>query len=297
MFFTKNPSFSPNSGLNCVVIGFSPLALFITDILLNQGHKTTLLVPQNKLDYYTKLNPFTVKTSSFQSKRTDVPFASSLNAPADFCFIASSPASSRIDILLLQTPMLKDTPLINLSSFYNQRILKELKKDFFSGWLNSWLNLEKNTIHLLERNPKLEIHCPSDLGADITSLFAKNSADMSLSITKSDMFWTRFIPFFLSNLILLASNQSISLALTQQHYRQLVDGAIKELETLTHLTEKRLNTSDILPQIYTTPDNYKSEFSSPESFSVLSSLLGNISPASMPNLNNLFMSAVKNIRV
>ncbi len=297
MFFNKiNPS-AAVSNLNIAIIGTSPLALLIADILLSQGYQTTLLVSQNKLASYTKLNPFTVKTSSFQSHRIDFPFASTLTAPADYCFLASSPESNRTDLLLLQDAFLKNTPIINLSAFYNRQFLKDLKKDSFNGWFGGWLNLEKNTLQLLERNPKLEINCPQDIAANLAPLFNKNTFNLSFCCSKADLFWPQLLPFFLGNLLLLASNQTISSALNQPTYRQLVDNAIKEIALITPSLKNKLNLSDVLPQIYAIPDNYKSEFTSPVAFNLLSSLIKGITPFTTPHLNQLLTSAAKNIRV
>ena len=292
MFFSK-PAPAPASLTRVAVIGTSPLAFFLADVLQNNCCAVTILMAANKLNTYTRRSSLNVKLSNFQNRHASFSFAAKLDSAADFVFIASSPEDSRNDLLLLQDPLLKSAPLINLSSFYNRRIISQFNKSDIPAYFNGWLNLEKNSLHLLERSPVLELCCDAETAVTIKALFADSPVSLTFPAPSPNLFWQHLAPFLLGNLLVLSAGRDISSVLLQNDIRRQTDTAVNELCKLAKAEKVSLDPANILPRLYAFPDNYQSEFSSPQSFAALSALIPGINRFDTPALYGFLANAAK----
>lgn len=295
MFFGKTTP--PPAVLNkhIAVIGTSPLAFFLADLLQLNGCGVTILVPASKLEAYSRLSPFTIKPTKFQTRHTGFVFASTLDFLPDFIFLASTPENAATDLLFLTPPAVKTIPLINLSSFYNRKLLPQLvKHKEIRAYFNGQITLEKNTLHLLDKLPKMEIDAVSETVAAIRRLFNETHLNISLATgTAQTTFWEHLAPFFLGNLLLLSGKGTLPEQLIRPERRRQADSAAVELTALAKKEKVSLDSSAVLAQLYTFVDEYRSEFSSPQGLTKLFAILPEIDPFKTPELYGLCTAAAK----
>lgn len=290
MFFSKEP-FKQDKKI--AVIGTSPLAFFLSSTFVENGYDIRHLVPLDKLDTFSHLGALTIKSSLYKNHRQEILFDSELNSPVDFCFLASTPENCRTDILFLLSPFLKEAQIINFSSFYNQDLFKELKHlDETRAFFKGWINFDKGTLQPLEKQSQIILETPLEKTSELKELF--NNTPFSLSSTEGkNVFWQNLAAFFLSNLLLISSNHSMSKIFTDKKLRSLTDCAIKELCSLAEKEKISIDSSKVLADIYACPDNYKTEFTSRKSLYVLGQLIKGITPLATPSLQNLLSTALK----
>lgn len=296
MFFSKAPKTAGTPLAKAAVIGTSPLAFFISGSLQNNNCAVINLVSAGKLQKYAQNDTFTICPSDFQNQRHDFSFASAPAEEPDFIFLASSPEDVQNDILLLAHPLLKTAPVINLSFLFNKKILiSSNDRKIISAFCRSFFNLEKNTLTFLKRTPEIEICAAPDFMKSLKRLFENTSLSFTVSQEESLLFWQNLIPFFLGNVISLAEKKNVSDSLLQQSVRKLADSALNEFFALAAAEKINLDTSQILPRLYSFPDNYAGEISSVRQFNAFANLLPQISRFETPALFELLSKASKNI--
>ena len=293
MFFGKTTPSPAEPDKHIAVIGTSPLAFFLTDILQLNGCAVTILVSESKLETYSHLSPFTIKTAKFQTRHTNFVFSSALDFSPDFIFLASAPENAALDLLFLTSAVFKIIPLINLSSFYNHKLLPQLTKHKeIRAYFTGQINLEKNTLLLLDKLPKMEIDAVSETVTSVRRLFNETHLNISLATgTSKTIFWEHLAPFFLGNLLLLDGKNSLHEQLIHPDRRQQADVAASELAALAKKDKASLDSSAVLAQLYTFVDEYRSEFATPAGFTRFLSLLPGINPLTTPGLYKLCTAA------
>ena len=292
MLFSKQPT---PKDKKIAVIGTSPLAFYLSDTFIENGYDVKQIVPLNLLDNFTHSDTITIKSSLYKNHRREFSFESELKAPIDFCFLASSPENYRNDLLLLlTTPLLKNIPLINFSNYYNHRLFNE-QKDYqeIPAFFKGWINFDGETLQPLEKQSRLILECPLEKTVGIKKLFNDTPFNLIFTEKSKNTFCQNLAAFFLTNLLLISYNKTISRIFADKETRAIADKAIKELCFLAKKEKVSIEPSKILTDIYACPDEYKSEFSSAKGIHVLGQLIQNLTPFETPEVQNLLNIAVK----
>ena len=294
MFFAKDTSPAPLSDKKSVIIGVSPAALFLADILQTNGCLTNILTAPSKLNDYLDLAPFNIRPTRFQTRHVDFHFASAAKFQPDFCIMASTPETAASDLLFLSDSALKSAPIINLASFFNHRQLSHFPKiKEIRGYLNCCVNLEKNVLYPLESSPKLDICASSETAEEIRKLFGGSRLSINFSHNGKHLFWEHFAVFFLSRILLLIYDMPLSSVLARSELRQHVNSAVDELCLLAKKEKISLDAGIITARLYAIPDDCPNEIHSPAGLSALINTLPEINRFTTPELFNLCAGAVK----
>ena len=294
MFFSKNQSDTAKTLAEIAVIGTSAQAFFIADLLQGNDCSVTMLVSENQIDQYSKNNTMTIRSSGFQNHRRDFCFATKPKQNTEFVFLASSPDNITTDILQLQHPELENAKLINLSAFYNRKILNALSNtQYFTAFLDGQLNLNKNILTILNRSPKMEIVAPDETISRLKKLLDNTTISLNRPLDPKNFFWQNFAPFFLGNLLILAEQKSISDSLKQKDIRKLTDTALDELANIAKKEKQVLDIPQTLTGLYGFDDNYIGEFTTSKRFGTLLKLVPTIGKFNTPALFELINRAAK----
>lgn len=269
MFFAKTSKDSSLPETEIAIIGTSPQAFFIGDILQNNHCSVTFLVPENQITLYQKNFSLTFRPSGFQNRRIEFSFASEAKKRPAFIFFASSPENLKNDLLLLSDTTLKDIPVINLSFAYMRRLPAELTPNTaYPAFLDGQFIFEKNILTFANRPQNLKVQAPADILSSLKDLFGA-VLNIHKAVSSTDLFWQDFAPLFLGNLIMPAGKQNISSSLNIPEIRRLADSALKELSALAKKEKSDFDTSKALTVIYGFADNYTGEFTTPQKLNAL----------------------------
>ena len=295
MFFSKTAT-SNLPSLQIVIIGTSSQAFFLSDIFQTKNCHVSILVSTNQLQTMTKSNSLLIRTSGFQNKRAEFSFTDNLVNQPDFCFLASAPEKAKTDILFLQNPFLKNTPIINLSSFYNRNIIKQLSDtNEIPAFLSTLLLKEKGILQVLSRNSKLEI-CSTSEELNILKKYLNSSTVSTTFSEKSpDIFWQNFATFFIGNLLSLSSDQNINETLAVS--RKQIETAIQELSIFAIKDNTTLNSTEVLASLYTINDTYQSDIVNSKQFNAFANILPEINYFETPTLFDFLTKASKKYSV
>ena len=294
MIFNKTTSSSSVPLAEIAIIGTSALAFFLDDTLHNTGCRVTVLVPPHQLEAYNKRGAFCIKQSRFQNKNVHFNFACTPTKPCDFCFFASTPGQSQTDLTLLQHSFLATTPIINLSSLYNNSIISNFTTSpVFAAFSNCQLSLNKNTVEMLERSPKLEIVKASDNTDTLKQIFADTPVNLNFITATPKFLWTKLAVYFIGSLLLMIYGKNISSILMRQDIRQQTDSAITEIIGVAQKEKATPDSSEILAQLYTFADDYSGDIITLRDFNAFSNLIKNINNFETPTLFNLLIRASK----
>lgn len=287
MFFAKPAKETSIPETETIVVGTSPQAFFLGDVLQNKNCAITFLVPENKMPLYAKNFSLTLRPSGFQNRRAEFSFASAVKKRPAFVFLASSPEDAKNDILLLTAANLKDVPIINLSFAYNRRLLANFADaSAFPAFLDGQFLFEKNVLTFANRPQNLEICAPADTVNALKSLFGQ-TLNINRSNDPDDLFWQNFAPFFLGSLITIAQNQNMSSCLNNPQIRRSADSALKELSVLAQNEKSAFDDSKALTALYGFADNCKSEFTTPQKINALLNCFPQINRFDTPSLYEL----------
>ena len=294
MFFTKAEASQPNLLSSIVLIGTSAQSFYLADILQSSGHKVTFLIPSYLLEKYQKIGSFCIKPSRFQNKHASFQFTSNLTKPADFCFICSHPGAAKNDILLLNHSLKQPLPIINLSSFYNSKHLDNLPDfNIINAFFNAQITMNKTTIELLERSPKIELFTNDPAAQSIKNLFSTSNIDINICNQSRSIFWQHLATYFISSLLFMVYDDGISPLLNRTDIRKQTDLALTELIKLAKKENISLDSGEILASIYTISDNYRGDIQDYTDFNAFSYLIKGINHFDTPVLSQLMSIAAK----
>lgn len=294
MFFAKSKTTTEATLAEIAVIGASAQAFFIADILQQNNCSVTILLPENQIEQYAKNNTVTFRSSGFQNHRSDFYFAATPKPNTEFVFLASSPESITYDMLLLKNPELKTAQIINLSSFYNRKILNIFKDtESFTAFLDGQFNMDKNTLTILTGSPKIEIAAPDEIISRLKKLLGNGAISLNRPSDTNNFFWQNFAPFFLGNLLIAAEQKSISESLKQPDIRKLTDSALTELAGIAKKEKQSLNIPQTLTRLYGFEDSYNGELTNKKRFGGFLKLLPDIGKFNTPALFELINRATK----
>lgn len=291
MFFSKTKD-APVSKTEIVIIGTSPQAFFIGDLLQNSHCSVTFLVPENKLIQYQKDFSLIFRPSGFQNRRVEFSFVSKTQKRPAFVFFASAPEDLKNDFLLLSAPELKDVPAINLSFACTLRFSEDLiSPNMYPAFLDGQFVFEKNILTFANRPQNLKIQAPTDVLSALKDLFG-SALIIHKSVSQTDLFWQDFAPVFLGSLITQALKQNISSGLGAPETRNLADSALKELASLAQKEKSGFDTSKALTVIYGFADNYMGEFTTAQRLNAFIACFPQINRFDTPALFELLARAL-----
>ena len=293
MFFDKKNKIDIKKR-HVAVIGTSPLALFLIDLLLQNNIDVAWMSGIAKKDKNNE--PFIVKNTSFQSRFINLSASKFLTQKVEYCFLASSVNEYKTDLTLLSDSFLKNVLIINFAYLYNTNILKELGKiqeikAFFDGYLQK----NKNTIQLLSRNYGFKINATdSILEQDLKSLIGGHKSGIDFVKNGDVFFEQKFVSYTLVNLLAAIYNKDISVLLSNTDTRKLTDDAIKEMKKITIKKTIEIDSSKVLTDIYAAPDGLTSDFLNKNAFLFVSDALKSVTKNEFPILYEMLLKLSKN---
>lgn len=259
MFFAKAKD-TTVSKTEIAIIGTSPQAFFIGDILQNSHCSVTFLIPENQSAKYQKNFSLIFRPSGFQNRRVEFSFVSEIKKRPAFAFLASAPEDIKNDFLLLSAPALKNIPVINLSFACTRRLPEELIPDtMYPAFLDGQFIFEKNILTFANRPQNLKIQAPADVLSALKDLFGSTLV-IHKSASQTDLFWQDFVPVFLGSLLIQSRGQNVALGLNSPEMRHLTDSALQEISVLAKNEKSDFDTSKALTAVYGLADTYTGEF-------------------------------------
>lgn len=287
MLFSKSSKNTIVSQTEITIIGTSPQAFFIGDLLQNISCSVTFLVPENQLVRYKKSFSLTFRPSGFQNRRVEFSFVSEAKKRPSFVFLASNPEDLKNDLLFLSSATLKDVPIVNLSFACTRRLPESLiPRNVYPAFIDGLFMFEKNILTFVSRPQNLKIQTSSDILSELKNLFG-STLIIHKADSPADLFWQDFTPVFLGSLLTQIKHQNISTCLNNSEMRNLADSALKELSVLAKKEKSDFDTSKALTAIYGFADNYTGEFTTKQRLTALMNCFPQISRFETPALFEL----------
>jgi hypothetical protein len=293
MFFYKGKKNTDTKLGKVVIIGTSPLAFVLADVIQNNNYDVSILTSKLEKQTFNHTKPFCFKYSNAISHQSSFSFIEDLSSSPDYCILASSLDEISSDFLLLQNLLLKDVPLINFTSCYSKKLTnKQIIKAFFKGWLQR----DKNNIFSLDRSLEI-VFSINKSDYSLSNIFSNQHMSVSYNEKSFPNFWEQITPFLIANLLLLKNKQSLSEMLPDKNIRKQIDAILKEISSLAAKSSEKFDSSKALATIYAIPSGYKGDIHLPKSFNNLVSTLTETNHFDTPYLHNLIVSASNNIIV
>ena len=287
-FFKKEESNKPKRFV--VVLGSSPLAMFLTYILQQNNIEVEVLTSMDKVK---KQDEYVFK-SNIQSQNFSFKSVRFLEKKPEYCFVASSFNEYKNDLLLLADNIFKDVKIVNFSSFYNREIIKQMEgiKEI-RAYFNGWLVKNKKEVVLLNRSSEIKVCCKVEMLSDLQVLLNDKRLDVKIEKNSKKLFLQNLIPWFLGNLLVLSYQRNITELLANNEVRQEVSSVVKEILQLLGCNDNLVDEASVLPNIYAFPDNFVSEFASDRGVLILSEIIKGINGFDTPKTFKLIASAIK----
>ena len=177
-----------------VVVGTSPLAMFLTKVLQQNNVEVVVFSILNKKGKDTNyIFKNSVHTNSFSFN-----VVNSLNRKPEYCFLASSAEEYKNDLLALSDEMLRGVKIINFASFYNHKLIEQMNnvkeiRAYFIGWLVK----NKQELNLLNRNVEIKLCCKIEEVEDFNFLLSDNSLTIKQEKNTKKLFLQTLISWFL----------------------------------------------------------------------------------------------------
>ncbi len=294
MFFNKKTKTTNSKLGHIVIIGTSPLAFILADIIQNNNYDVSFLVSKLDSQNFNSCKPFSIKYSNTQTNQLYLSFTDNIIKSPDYCILASDLENLKSDFLLLQNPLLKDTNLINFVSNYTQKFIN---KTYIPAYFNGWLQRDKNNIIALNKNIEITFFCNNKKDFNISNIFSSPHLSFSYNDKSLPNFWEQTSSFLIANLLILKYKQSPSCLLLDENIRKQVDAILKEISFLAKKNSENFDSSKSLASIYAIPNNYNGEINNVKSFNNLVPSITSINHFDTPFLHNLIVSATNNIIV
>ena len=288
MLFSKRNVVQTNKFM--VVIGTSPLAMFLVNALQKKGIEVVVL---SSLDKKNERGNYVLKSAN-QTQNVEVNFCKTLSRKPEYCFLASSYEEYKNDLFFLSDVFLRDVPVINFASFYNKKIIEQMAQvDEIRAYFKGWLVKVKKEIYLLNRVSEVTICNNEATGIYLAELMTSNQINVKEDKNNDRVFWQEIAPCFLANLCLLAYKTDISVILADNEKRKKVDTAVSEIVSLLKKEKQQIDEQKILSDIYAFPDGYSSEFDSLKGIDALSKFVEGVDYFETPALFELVSAAYK----
>lgn len=288
MFFSRKNDFK--SDKFAVVIGSSPLAVFLVHLLQEKGVDVTLITDAEKNNI---LNNYVIK-SAFQNQDVEIRSSKFIEKKPEFCFLASSFNEYQKDLIYLSDEILKGVPIINFASFYNRKLIEQLDNiEEIRAYFNGFLVKAKKEVYHLNRVSDITICCEAEVVKELKNLLTSKKTNVKSAKNTKKLFWQELVPCLLGNLYVLMYQSDVSQILTDNNKRQKLDLMIAEVVKLLKKAKQQIDEQKILPDIYAFPDGFSSEFDSLQGIEVLSRLIDGIDYFETPELFEIISKVYK----
>ena len=288
MFFSRKNDFK--SDKFAVVIGASPLAVFLVHLLQEKGVDVTLITDAEKNNI---LNNYVIK-SAFQNQDVEIRSSKFIEKKPEFCFLASSFNEYQKDLIYLSDEILKGVPIINFASFYNRKLIEQLDNiEEIRAYFNGFLVKAKKEVYHLNRVSDITICCEAEVVKELKNLLTSKKTNVKSAKNTKKLFWQELVPCLLGNLYVLMYQSDVSQILTDNNKRQKLDLMIAEVVKLLKKAKQQIDEQKILPDIYAFPDGFSSEFDSLQGIEVLSRLIDGIDYFETPELFEIISKVYK----
>ena len=223
------------------------------------SHKITILCPPKEADEFAATDFIIKNEQHLQSHRHNFNYTFELDFTPDLLLIASGMVDLRRDLLLLSPHYLAATPIISFTPTEPNSLISDiLGKVIINAYFNGWLSREKNHIINFSRHPNITFSL-EDISPQATFLQdVFNDTNLKININNSDAanFWHWFAPRITATLLDLPSGKNIYALGKTKEGREIIDKCITEIINLAAIDNLKLESADILSQIYAIPENY-----------------------------------------
>ncbi|MBE6454636.1 MAG: hypothetical protein E7017_07150 [Alphaproteobacteria bacterium] len=293
MFFDKKNKIDSEKK-NIVVIGTSPLAIFLIDLLQQNNIDVTWM---SSLAKTSRTNGrFVVKNTSFQSGVVNLSALKYLTKKPEYCFLASDIKEYKSDVILLSDRFLENVLIVNFAYMYNNRIIQELPKvNAITAFFDGVLQKNKNTVQLLSHNYDFKINTiDSGFEQDLKLVLGGHKLDVDIVKNGDVFFEQKFVSYILINLLTAVYNKNISILLSNTDTRKLTDDAIKEMKKISIKKKIEIDSSKVLADIYAAPNGVTSDFLNKNAFLFVSDALKSVTKNEFPVLYEMLLKLSKN---
>ena len=259
MLFAKTENKQTTSPKNRCILGTSALGFYLASELQKSGHKITILCLPQEADEFGATDFIIKNEQRLQSHRHNFHYSFELDFAPDLLLIASNITYLRRDLLLLSPRYLAETPVVSfVPTTPNSLISDILGKVTINAYFNGWLSRDKNHVTNFSRRPNITFSL-EELSPQATSLQdIFNSTDIETSAKEADAanFWHWFAPRITATLLDLPSGKSIYALGKAKEGRAIIDKCIAEIVDLSRIDNVKMESADILSEIYAIPENY-----------------------------------------
>ena len=259
MFFAKPENTQTTNIKNICILGTSALSFYLAAELQKAGHKITILCLPQEADEFSATDFIIKSEQKLQSHRHNFNYSFELDFSPDLLFIASNTIRLRRDLLLLSPRYLTSTLIVSLTSTAPNSLISDiLGKVIINAYFNGWLNRNKNHIINYSRHPNITFSLEelSPQAILLQDLFNSSEIETIFQSNNAANFWRWFAPRITAALLDLPSGKSIYALGKIKEGRGLIDKCLNEITNLAALDNVKIESADILSQIYAIPENY-----------------------------------------
>ena len=259
MFFAKTENKQTTAPKNICILGTSALGFYLASELQKSGHKITILCLPQEADEFGATDFIIKNEQRLQSHRHNFHYSFELDFAPDLLLIASNITCLRRDLLFLSPRYLAETPVVSfVPTTPNSLISDILGKVTINAYFNGWLSRDKNHVTNFSRRPNITFSLEelSPQAASLQDIF--NSTDIETSAKETDAanFWHWFAPRITTTLLDLPSGKDIHALSKTKEGRAIIDNCITEIVDLSRIDNVKMESADILSEIYAIPENY-----------------------------------------
>ena len=259
MLFAKTENKIASNPQNICILGTSALSFYLAAELQRIGHNITILCQPKEADEFGATDIIIKNEQLLQNHRHSFNYSFSLNYSPDLLLITSDIISLRSNLLLLSRHFLAETPIVSFTPTEPASLISDiLDKVTINAYFNGWVNREKNHIVNFGRHPNivfsLEELSPQTIF--LQDIFDKTSLEISATPSDATNFWKWFAPRITATLLDLPSGKSIYALGKTKEGRTIIDNCIAEIIELSSVNNVKMESTDILSQIYAIPENY-----------------------------------------
>lgn len=259
MLFVKSDSKTNPNPLTIAVLGTSALSFYLASELQKAGHRLNLICTPREADEYNATDFIFKDGRRLQNHRQTFRCSFELEDTPQLLLIASEQSRLRSDLLLLSPARLTDCRVVSFTPAQPSGLLSDvLGCPVVNAYFNGWLAKDKNHITLLSSRSNivfsLEEH--SSQTVFLQDAFIGTTIETGAAADNAANFWRWFTPRIMAALLDFSSGKNIYSFGKTAEGRKILDSSIKEIITLAAADNVRLDSAEILPQLYNIPDNY-----------------------------------------
>lgn len=258
MLFAKTESQTAPITLNLAILGTSPLSFYLAAELQKSGHRITVVCRPAEADEFNATDFVFKDSRRLQSRRHNFRFAFELETPPQLLLITSDMPRLRSDLLLLAPSRLSDAPIVSFTPETPSGLISDiLNRPVINALFDGWLTREKNHIICFSRRNGVTfgLNETSPQFSFMQDVFTGSGIEVRADENSPRSFWNWFAPRIIAALVIAASGRGLDDLAKSPDGRKLIDAGISEVIILAANDGVRLENTEILSQIYNTPES------------------------------------------